>query len=50
MGGPAFVRANGSNDSSEPKPLSELLVPVGFRTGSDPERPYEARIRLEYAW
>ncbi|MDA0213987.1 MAG: c-type cytochrome [Planctomycetota bacterium] len=49
-GGPAFVRTNGSNGSGEPKPLSELLVPVGFRTGSDPERPYEARIRLEYAW
>ena len=46
-GGPAFVRAV---DTSDQTSASELLVPVGFRTGSDPERPYEARIRLEYAW
>ncbi len=46
-GGPAFVRAV---DTSDQTSASELLVPVGFRTGSDPQRPYEARIRLEYAW
>ena len=46
-GGPAFVRAV---DTSDQTSASELLVPVGFRTGSDPERPYEARIRLEYVW
>ena len=39
-GGPAFLQ---SQDQ-------ELLVPVGFRTGSDPLLPYEARIRLEYIW
>ena len=46
-GGPAFVRKSDANNPTSPR---ELLVPVGFRTGSDPERPYEARIRLEYVW
>jgi hypothetical protein len=46
-GGPAFVRKSDANNPTSPR---ELLVPVGFRTGSDPERPYEARILLEYAW
>lgn len=46
-GGPAFVRAG---DASTAASANELLVPVGFRTGSDPERPYEARIRVEYVW
>ncbi len=37
-GGGAFVRDGA------------LLIPVGFRTGVDEERPYEAHIRLEYVW
>ncbi len=41
-GGGAFVRPVGVG--------AELLIPVGFSTGTDPQRPYEARIRLEYAW
>ncbi len=43
-GGLAFVRTSAATNEQE------LLVPIGFQTGSDPERPYEAHIRLEYVW
>lgn len=53
-GGPAFVRMISDADATQSQSNSlstrELLVPVGFRTGPDPQRPYEARIRLEYVW
>ena len=53
-GGPAFVRTIADADATQSQSNSlstrELLVPVGFRTGSDSQRPYEARIRLEYVW
>ncbi len=45
-GGPTlFVRGGGAfvHDGA-------LLVPVGFATGADPNRPYEARVLVEYAW
>lgn len=45
-GATGFVRSVPAADSDR----AQLLVPVGFRTGSDAQYPFEARISLEFVW
>ncbi|MSQ89857.1 MAG: hypothetical protein EXS01_00470 [Phycisphaerales bacterium] len=50
QGGPTIFAKSGGAFVRETSGEAELLIPVGFRTGSDSVRPYEAHIRLEYVW